>query len=488
MNAFDKLYSSTLIFEYSEKVIQIIITKFKEENPALTDDLIRNAIDRFDQVKSSPVFKDKSPLGNNKDITQYSWAQMELLIDAFPRKEKKLKNKKGGIVMADDPDEIEKDEGPPVAPILDQDGLRVFPIKSVIESIEMRRYFETQYKTYLDHHPRVSNNTITWCVAQELDRHNYYFTYAHNRHEGRTFYFVSDDRKPDESKYKLSALQAVKNDDGFGLKHYILTSVYNDGDNKEPWNFIENEFPGITAIQPAIIPIDHQQNDVQVRIVNNTIGPSDFEDIRLYEDKKFYIDAKKPLKPQTFIDMDRALKMQYINVRGMNPNSVDLIKLFLPRNHVGGAQGYNQKYLSYAQAAKVINDTGDNQLKRRYVSLINRGAGYSVTMFFNDNKDISVLSVNKLFLIEVEGFALTIDEATRDLVMYNVDGVLSTTDRDKKISESPLFLAHSKKLTDAIQLANDIDSIEKSYNNVVEDSINVDRFDNAVGDFVLQYS
>jgi hypothetical protein len=61
--------------EYSNKVVNTLVDKFKQEEPSLETDVIKAYINRFDQIKSSPKI-------SNKDITKYSWKELENIINS----------------------------------------------------------------------------------------------------------------------------------------------------------------------------------------------------------------------------------------------------------------------------------------------------------------------------------------------------------------------------------------------------------------------
>lgn len=71
---------------FSERIIQQLIVKFKGENPDLTDEIIKAYIDRFQQIKDSPKVQ-------QKDITKYSWNNLENVI--IKNQPKRIKTDKG---------------------------------------------------------------------------------------------------------------------------------------------------------------------------------------------------------------------------------------------------------------------------------------------------------------------------------------------------------------------------------------------------------
>lgn len=73
-----------MLFEFTEKTIQKLVTKFTKENPNLSETIIKSYLDRFEKVKSSPRVKKKDPF-------QYTWKELENFLDAnFPPEEEKV--------------------------------------------------------------------------------------------------------------------------------------------------------------------------------------------------------------------------------------------------------------------------------------------------------------------------------------------------------------------------------------------------------------
>lgn len=59
--------------EYSEKVVSQLIEKFKQENPDVDIDTLRDYINRFDQIKNGPNIV-------NKDISTYTFNELESVV------------------------------------------------------------------------------------------------------------------------------------------------------------------------------------------------------------------------------------------------------------------------------------------------------------------------------------------------------------------------------------------------------------------------
>jgi hypothetical protein len=46
--------------EYSEKVVSRLVEKYKQENPEMDENVIRDYINRFDKIKNDPSIIDKN--------------------------------------------------------------------------------------------------------------------------------------------------------------------------------------------------------------------------------------------------------------------------------------------------------------------------------------------------------------------------------------------------------------------------------------------
>ena len=74
---FYQLYN--LINEYGQSLIETLTQKFQQEEPGLTPTIIRNYIDRFERIKNNLP---------EKDITKYSWKDLENAVDGYQPKQR----------------------------------------------------------------------------------------------------------------------------------------------------------------------------------------------------------------------------------------------------------------------------------------------------------------------------------------------------------------------------------------------------------------
>jgi len=79
MDKYKKLQNENILNEYSNKIINQLVNKFKQEKPNLEIEIIKMYIDRFSQIKNNPKI-------SKKDITKYNWEELETIINSYPSK------------------------------------------------------------------------------------------------------------------------------------------------------------------------------------------------------------------------------------------------------------------------------------------------------------------------------------------------------------------------------------------------------------------
>ena len=99
LKKYTKILSEKLLSEYSEKTIATTIERWKSENPKVDDNLAKQLIQRFDQIKSGlaqklniVVLPDELKQGQNYlNIDKYSFDDMVKLIKSLPENPDKVK-------------------------------------------------------------------------------------------------------------------------------------------------------------------------------------------------------------------------------------------------------------------------------------------------------------------------------------------------------------------------------------------------------------
>ena len=183
--------------EYNEKFLNQITKKFQEEIPDLETDIIRVYINRFVQIKDSPNVKEK-------DITKYTWRQLESVVDSNQPKRIKTGKMNDGEPSGDS------------NLIYNENGLRIYLGKTKNACIKY-------------------GNGYSFCISSRGEG-NLYFDYRH-RQKG-TPYFIFDDTKSSEQDdmgnfidpdhlLVLFMFEPTYNRETFW---YTITDADNDGD------------------------------------------------------------------------------------------------------------------------------------------------------------------------------------------------------------------------------------------------------------------
>jgi hypothetical protein len=184
------------LFEYSDKVIKDMVAKFKSEERTLSDEQATYYISRFEKLKESPRVTEK-------DITKYTFKDLEKLVDSFPEETVSTKNINTAEVKG--------------TAIYDDNNLEVY--------LGDERNKCVTYKAYTQQH---SGGGYSWCIARS-DSSNMFnnYRYGSDSLNARIFYFVIDRDLPVTNKNHVFIVHVF--DDG----QYGYTSAFNDGDRTE---------------------------------------------------------------------------------------------------------------------------------------------------------------------------------------------------------------------------------------------------------------
>jgi len=144
-----------LLLEYSEKLIGGLVNKFTEEKPDLSSEIARFYIKRFKELKDSPNI-------GEKDITRYSWNELEKVVDS----NQKRKIKTGKIdLTSDDPNLI-----------YNNNGIRLYKSNTLESCVK----YGAGYR---------------FCISSRGLKNQYH---EYRVHKGGTIYFIFNDNLPKE--------------------------------------------------------------------------------------------------------------------------------------------------------------------------------------------------------------------------------------------------------------------------------------------------
>lgn len=219
-----KLFEEFILEGYSQKMVDSLVDRFTKEDPRLSPSIAAMYIEEFGKLKDSPRI-------TIKDINQYTWKQLESIIDSRP-----AKRIKAGKVTVSNGEEL-----------YDKDGLRVYLGKDRTACIKY-------------------GNGYSWCISARGDG----TMYDHYRLDSKgTPYFVFDDTKSTEienAKWKdptHAVVVFVLDYDHFNI--YLVTDANNEGDVE--YRKIEDVIkahPKFAAIKDILINVSPPQVDQDV--------------------------------------------------------------------------------------------------------------------------------------------------------------------------------------------------------------------------------
>lgn len=268
---------------YAPGIVAQLRDKFKQENSQLTDEVIEWYLNRFQQLKDSPLIRNYAKrifdIEHPTDIFNYTWEQLEGTVDqaASPEDRPKVKHAAASTEAK---------------LIYNQDGLRIYDAPSAEACIQLGH--EEFGRSY------------SFCIARRGG--NMYSSY---RLSGKSFYFVYDENKPTSDNTHLLVIQAS------GKKNeYIATKADNKGDSTNTWE-------QILKLQPKLQGLQHlfKFHPFTTEESVNSRGPSGFDRLP-YEHKRLYISSKRPIYMSSWDLLPRDLKALYSEIAaGRKPST-----------------------------------------------------------------------------------------------------------------------------------------------------------------------
>ena len=226
----------SILREYSEKIIQQMIDKFqKEMRNTLSVDDIKLKINRFEQIKSNLPKKIEAGLKgetggmvvpkkftepdpktnkvlNSQDILNYTWKDLETVIDAYGTKGEKTTKDFNTVQDADFVDI----QGVPVT--YSGNGLKVYEGSSYEGCVKLNYVFK--YKGEND-----KIYSYGFCIGRKEDSANQYYTYRFGRGGAfRSFYYVADTTQNADIEGDPSNRENFLN-----WYHFFVIHVFDDG-------------------------------------------------------------------------------------------------------------------------------------------------------------------------------------------------------------------------------------------------------------------
>lgn len=197
-----------LINEYGENLKQTLIEKFLKEDPDLNPDIIRRYIDRFENIKNNLP---------EKDITKYSWKDLENAVDGYQGKQR-IKAGKLDSTVTD------------ANLIVNKDNIRIYLGKDKKSCVKY-------------------SNGYTFCIGARGENNMY--DYYRISKKG-TPYFIFNDNLPSTNNKHLIVLFIYKNS-WLGETSYGVTLADNQHEHQYPSieSVLEN-FPWVESLIPFL--------------------------------------------------------------------------------------------------------------------------------------------------------------------------------------------------------------------------------------------
>jgi hypothetical protein len=245
------------LLEYSKRITQQLISRFKKEDNHLTDEQIVYYITRFEEVKASPKVVEK-------DILKYSFADLEKTVDMFPKKATTGQNSNTAEVRG---------QG-----VYDKDGVEVYLGDEKYKCIKYREYVENEKGT-----------SHGWCIARKDGNMFNGYRFGGRGGNARVFYFVIDRNKDIEDPNHAFVVHVFDNGE------YGYTSAFNDGDVTElSWGGLVKKAPVLSNIPQDVFkskPLSEKEKELYHATQRIVLGPSIVEHFNSnYEMCKAYIE------------------------------------------------------------------------------------------------------------------------------------------------------------------------------------------------------
>lgn len=450
-----------IVLEYSEKIIRQLIDKFKENYPQLDDNTIRHYINRFDAIKQSPRIE-------NKDITQYTWNDLEHTVDSFAPKRKKR------VKAADTEGD---DLAPPFDPIFsaNEGKFNIFKAEDPWKACQVRRYFDKKDFDFITgQNPAGASSSeggLGWCVSRPIDKANLYTSYAGPGKDFASFYLIEDQTRNDSWKY--SALAILKDEPGHNMLH--ITDIKNG--YQQYFNSIDDLadiYPHIVGAKEVLKRHTEGWDDDLTRMIDDNVSPAEFKTLSdKYKD--MYLSMGKPIYLSDFKKLDYEGKRAAINAH-QNSNNQTIDKFILNDN--------NSQPLAPLEILEFLKKE-DTQLYKRYLTLLNRNEKIKsnyVVFELNDQIVMVEKSPDNMFDVTIDNKNHTyitvptmdenvlIDQDGRTYIGAEIEKYLKQFPDDQKAQS---VLAINSKLDDIVKQIRKNFGLDEDGNDIAQESINI---------------
>ena len=326
---FSNIIYEMILREYNEKLLNQIIKKFQEDAPGLDTNIIRIYINRFVQIKNSPNVTEK-------DITKYTWKQLETVVDS-----NQPKRIKAGKINDGEP-------GGDSNLVYNENGLRIYVGKTKNACIKY-------------------GNGYSFCISSRGEENMY--TYYRYDLVG-TPYFIFDDTKTSEQNDEgdfidpdhLLVLFVHEPTYKGGDFWYTITTADNQGEEEfDIFNKIEDKYPRLKGMKELFQPVEVDPKEKKIheikkkyysllRELNVDIATSNSLNVEDFTEKPIHYDIDSANK---FIDDEMNSEFEYYKFKGTS-NKWD--ESFYKMIRVINKEDYNRQYEEFSS---MVNKTLD---------------------------------------------------------------------------------------------------------------------------------
>ena len=320
------------------KPIEVLINKWKAENPGIDDSEIRQMIEFFNARKDNlrpymppqearlknyrnmpeivefkrnfPAFPAEN-VARLRDIQNYTWGQLEFLSDRF--NSSNARELVEFTIEGDTPERREESARRmwqrTSNRIIEKNGVTVYRVTGQDEAISLGN---------LQHILVGKFGGNFWCITNIGSVGGSYYESYRNR---RAYYFILDRNKPEESPFYISVIQPIKHDSGYYWDSegpFTLSLRPNQGDStRKSWEDIVRIWPELNGEAERFKFFGKTQNEGGITEINrvNFRGDNEYDFERISNELKlrYVSDPHKTItKLKYFESLSDALLHTYI--------------------------------------------------------------------------------------------------------------------------------------------------------------------------------
>ena len=310
--------------EISKKLKLKLVQKFKKEKPNLSDEVFDLYIDGFERFKNSlPV--------DQRDITRYTFDELEHLVDARTARKELKKGKRV---------KTEYDEEDTNNIIYDEDGLKI--IKGPTKDACIKYGY----------------GQATWCISRAGSGNLFYnYRFSNNL----TIYFILDESKP-KPDIDGGLVILVEPDGDVRLADRTNSGRYS-GHQTVSWSEILKKQPKLQGLENLFEPkpLTPEEREEYNRLTRKRVGDNPYEELgKNWDEVEKWMEFNSPtLSDAQYSNLNTNLKKKYIAL------GFDLTG--------GQIRNSDEDVIKYYKKKKIekISNSSLNSLSKEDVALLN---------------------------------------------------------------------------------------------------------------------